>query len=438
MAGLNLNFNTHGNEKQKECVRRWTDNTTIDIVYGGAKAGGKSYTGCSLIFGDAFIYDDTHYFIARKTLEDLRKFTIPSIFEVFEHWGLDNNYYKYNGQDNCFNLYNGSKVLLLAAKDLPSDPKFTRFGSMQMTRGWIEEAGEFSQDAKRNLQISTGRWKNKEYGLTKKLLQTCNPSKNYLYREYYKKWRDGELESHKAFIQALPHDNKKLPPNYVEDLIKILDKNEIERLVYGNWEYDDDPACLMDYDNILAIFSNYVDDGDMYITADIARFGKDKTVIGVWKGLHCIQIITLNKSSVTESANKIEELRKQYNIMLNKVIVDEDGIGGGVKDILKCKGFINNSRSLNRKNFDNLKSQCSFEMAKLINKGEVRIDADDKIKDLIIEECEVIKKKNIDKDGRQGVIPKEKIKELIGRSHDYWDMIMMRAYFVIRKPKVVR
>ena len=32
-----------------------------------------------LIFGDAFLYPGTHYFISRKHLNDLRKYTIPSI-----------------------------------------------------------------------------------------------------------------------------------------------------------------------------------------------------------------------------------------------------------------------------------------------------------------------------------------------------------------------
>jgi len=179
---MKLIFDTHGNIKQKEVCRYWIDSSTSDIVYGGSKGSGKSYLGASLIFGDALIYPETHYFIARKKLNDLRKFTIPTIHEVLKNWGVSQNYYKYNGQDNYYQLYNGSKVFLLEAKYLPSDPQYMRFGSMQMTRGMIEEAGEFEKDAKENLEASIGRWKNDEFGLIGKLLQTCNPSKNYLYR----------------------------------------------------------------------------------------------------------------------------------------------------------------------------------------------------------------------------------------------------------------
>ena len=175
--GLTIEFKTK-NKKQLEAVKYWIDDTTEEILFGGAKAGGKSFLGASLIFGDALIYPDTHYFIARAELTDLRKFTIPTVYEVFANWGLKfDDYATFNGQDSCFNLYNGSKVFLLACKELPSDPLFERFGSMQMTRGWIEEGGEIAESAKSNLWLSIGRWKNKEYNLKKKLLITANPRK---------------------------------------------------------------------------------------------------------------------------------------------------------------------------------------------------------------------------------------------------------------------
>src|SRR5690606_17957490 len=227
---------------------------------------------CSLIFGDASMYPETHYFIARKKLNDIRKYTIPSIHEVFNHWGLSSKYFSFNGQDNYFTLYNKSRVYLLEAKYLPSDPQYYRFGSMQMTRGWIEEAGEFEEAAKNNLSASIGRWKNDVYNLAPKLLQTCNPSKNYLYRDYYMKNKKGTIEEWRKFVQALPSDNKKLPKGYLENLKRTLTTNEKERLLFGNWEYDDDPAVLIEYNKILDLFSNdFISEGERYITADIAR-----------------------------------------------------------------------------------------------------------------------------------------------------------------------
>jgi len=55
-------------------------------------------------------------------------------------------------------------------------------------------------------------------------------------------------------------------------------------------------------------------------------------------------------------------------------------------------------------------------------------------KDQIIEELEQVKRHNIDKDGKLAVIPKEKVKELLGRSPDFSDALMMRMYFEL-EPK---
>ena len=79
---MELEFKTK-NVKQLQACEAWLDNTTEQILYGGAKGGGKSFLGCSMIFADALTYPETHYFIARAELNDLRKYTIPSIYEVF-------------------------------------------------------------------------------------------------------------------------------------------------------------------------------------------------------------------------------------------------------------------------------------------------------------------------------------------------------------------
>lgn len=438
-----LEFDTHGNGKQKQCCVYWCDSETSDIVYGGSKGSAKSYTGASLIFGDAFMYPNTHYFIARKKLTDIRKFTIPTIHEVFEHWGIEKGRYKFNGQDNFFELNNGSKVFLIEAAHQPSDPKYMRFGSMQMTRGWIEEAGDFTVEAKNNLAASIGRWKNDTYSLTPKLLQTCNPSKNYLYGEYYKPHKEGRLIGYKKFIQALPTDNKKLPDGYIENLHRILTKQEKERLLYGNWEYDDDPSALIDFDSCQDFFKNQhvKKEGYKFITADIARKGRDSTVVRIWHGWVVIGRYEMKVSKVTESADMIRLLANKHEIPMSRVVVDEDGVGGGVVDILDCVGFVNNSRALNDENYTNLKSQCSFHIAKMICEKKLYEEcSDETVKERTIEEFEQVKQDKIDMDGKNAIISKDKVKDNIGRSPDEWDSIMMRMLFELKdfEPQVLR
>lgn len=441
MTTINYTINAQGNRKQFECIKSWLDPQTEEILYGGAKGGGKSFIGCSLILNDAFCYPQTHYFIARKQLNDLRKFTTTSIFEVLNAWNIPQKAYKYNGQDNFFELYNGSKIFLLDCKYLPSDPQYQRFGSMQMTRGWIEEGGEFDYDSYANLKISIGRWKNNIYNLKGKLLITANPSKNFLYKEFYLPNKNHTLEPYRRFIQALPQENKKLPAEYLENLNRTLKSYEKQRLLFGNWEYDDNPNALISYDNILALFTNtHVQEGVKYITADIARLGSDKAVIMVWSGFKIIELYEYDKSLTTELQQAILSLKNRHGIPNHNIIADEDGIGGGVVDNCKIKGFQNNSKAVNGDNYQNLKTQCYYLLAKKINENQIYVSAEisEHTKGLIVQELEQLESWNTDNEGKMRIKPKAEIKQNIGRSPDYSDAMMMRMYFDLNKPIIIK
>jgi len=440
METMTLVFDTCGNDKQKEVCRYWNDPTVSDIVYGGAKLTGKSYLGCSLIFGTAFTYPNTFWFIARKNLNDLRKFTIPSIYEVFDHWIITDKYYQYNGQDNYFQLYNKSRVYLLDAKYLPSDPLYYRFGSMQMTGGWIEEAGEITLAAKNNLQASIGRWNNKMYNLAPKLLQTCNPSKNYLYGDYYKKNKENTLEPHKRFIQALPSDNKCASPEYLLNLEHSLSANEKERLLFGNWEYDDDPNVLIDYDAICDLFTNeYVQPiGQNRISADLAMKGRDRFIAGGWKGLVVNIDIDMPYSPADIIERKLKELIIRRRVSRSHVVADSDGLGAYLESYIKGIVEFHNGSTAFDEQYANLKAECAYKLAEVVNNRQMRIICSKEQEEKIKEELGVLKAVDVDNDtAKKNIISKDLMKQLLGFSPDYLDMLLMGMYhYVAPKPKV--
>jgi hypothetical protein len=439
---MKLQFDTHGNDKQKLCAQYWVDHETDDIVYGGSKGSGKSFLGVSLIFGDAFIYPGTHYFIARKKLNDIRKYTIPSIHEVFDVWGVSDGYYNYNGQDNYFQLYNGSRVYLIDAKYIPSDPEYYRFGSMQMTRGWIEEAGEFEEKSYQNLKISIGRWKNDEYRLKGKILQTCNPARNYLKHKVYNPFKKNELPKHIKFIQALPKDNKMLDDGYLEMLERTLSNNDKQRLLYGDWDYDDDPNALIEYDAILDLWTNQIEDFEnMYISADIALEGSDRAVLGAWDGLKLIDILVIDKMDAEELLKAINSFKAKHGVRNSRIVFDGDGLGAYLKGFLRgAKPFNNNGKQIETKEgtqYQNLKTQCYYKLAAMINQGSIAIDKikDDQVQEDLIQELGQVKRWHSEKDGKLKIQPKEVTIKNIGRSPDLSDMMMMRMLFVLKPPK---
>lgn len=440
---MKLIFDTHGNEKQKEVCRLWLDPQVIDILYGGSKGSGKSYLGVSLIFGDAFMYPGTHYFIARKNLASLVRHTIPSIHEVFTHWGIASDMYRFNGQYNFFELYNGSRVYLIDAAFQPGDPMFERFGSLQMTRGWIEEGGEFTREAKSNLQACIGRWKNEEYGLTPKLLVTCNPSNNFLLSDYYTPWKKGELPEWRRFIQALPTDNKKLAADYIPNLLKILSPQQKERLIYGNWEYDDDPAQLIDFEAILDAFTNeHIEDKGLgYISTDLAGKGRDKWVVSTWKGLTCRFPTVQGFSEGKEMETKLRTISTGLQIPRSRIVADSDGLGFYLESYLNgIREFHGNAKPFDGKRYSNLKTECAYKLAELINKRMIRIVCSEEQRDLIVQELGVLKALHLDSDeSKLRIISKDKMKEILGRSPDFLDTLIMRMCFEIKPaPRGVR
>jgi hypothetical protein len=311
---------------------------------------------------------------------------------------------------------------------------------LEITDSFIDEANQVTDKAK-NIVKSRIRFRLDDYNLIPKQLYTCNPAKNWTYSEFYKPDRDAELEPNKKFIQSLVDDNPFISKHYKQNLL-TLDKESKERLLFGNWEYLSDPSSLIDYDKIINSFSNdFVSSGDKYITCDVARFGNDSTVIGVWSGYR-VKVYRYSKKSIVEVAQIVRQLMAENSVPISNVLLDEDGVGGGAVDILNCRGFVNNSSPLEnpisrtKDNFDNLKSQCYFKLAEKINSDEIFIDCPSNFKQMIVEELEQIKQKSVDNDAKKGIIPKDKVKQLIGRSPDFSDMLAMRTWFEF-KPKFV-
>lgn len=421
--------------KQTIALDYLEDSETEEIYYGGAAGGGKSVIGCYWVLKMCLKYPGTRWLMGRSELKNLKKTTLNSFFEVCKIQGLSANiHFHLNSQDSIIKIFNGSEILLTDLCSYPSDPEFDSLGSLEISGAFIDEAPQITDKAK-NIVKSRIRYKINEYGLTPKLLMTGNPSKGWPYEQYYKPSKEGEIPNYRKFVQALPGDNPNLPESYINSL-NNLDKNSKERLLKGNWEYEDDPSALIDFEKILDCFTNiYVEPGETFITVDVARFGNDRTVICIWKGFRA-KLTAYKHLSIPETVEKIKALQIQYKVPNSRTLADEDGVGGGVVDMLGCKGFVNNSRALDNpitrqpENYYNLKSQCYFKLADRINKGELYIDCEDiTMKASITQELEYVKQYNMDKDGKKQVLPKDKIKLDIGRSPDFADTLMMREYF---------
>jgi PBSX family phage terminase large subunit len=432
--------------KQTIAIELFEDKVTTDIVYGGGAGGGKSFFGAYCLIKGCIKYPKTRWLMGRSVLKTLKETTLNSFFEVCKVVNAkEGRDYTYNQQSNTVKFSNGSEILLKDLYDNPSDVNLDSFGSLEITGAFIDECSQVTKRVK-DVIASRIRYKLDEYDLIPKMLMTCNPSKNWVYNDFYKPYRDGTLPEYRRFVPALVTDNPYISKHYISQLEK-LDDIQKQRLLYGNFEYDDDPNALTSYEKITDAYDNsHVVGGKKYISADIATRGSDEAVIGVWDGWILIDYKVIPLANSKDIENVIRELKIQYNVPNSQIVYDSDGIGDYLGSyIVGAHGFVNASRPIEEKiqgkkevpNYRYLKTQCEFKLAEKINNSEIWLKAvvNQSEREKFSQDLGQLKEKNADKDGKKETLSKEDIKQNIGRSPDRMDMLKMRVYFDLTSEK---
>jgi hypothetical protein len=413
--------------KQIECLNALGLDSPAEVVlFGGAAGGAKSFTGCAWQIQRRLKYPGTRGLIGRSKLDTLKKTTLKTFFEVAQLFGLRaNEHYQFNAQSNVITFYNGSEIILKDLFAYPSDPSFDSLGSLEISDAFIDECSQVSKKAV-DIVRSRIRYKLTQYNLSPKTLLTCNPSKGWLYNEIYAPWRAQNLPEFICFIPSRVTDNPHLPATYAETLARLPEIDR-KRLLEGDWDYDETADALFITDDILRAFRDPQTDGELYITADVARLGKDRTVIALWRGLSLIHITELRKKKIDETAAVIRAMADHHKVKLSNVLADADGLGAGLVDVLKCREFRNGSRATKPERFVNLKAECFFKLAEFIELNRMVFPQGHR--DTIVKELDLIRRKNPDGDGKLAVTGKEEIQRTHGMSPDYADAIAMRMFF---------
>lgn len=438
------------------------------VFLGGGAGGGKTWAICESRLINCYRYPGYKSFIARNELKRLMQSTYVTWIKVCSFHNIPREDWRFEGKYNYIEFVNsktkefdgtGSRIDFLDVKYYPvEDPLYERFGSIEYSDGALEEAGEIHPLAYDVLKSRLNRHLNKELGINPCMLLTGNPKKNWTYQTFYKPWKDGKLPESLRFIQSLWSDNPHTASDYGKTLAGIKDKTTKERLMNGNWEYEDDPAALMDYESISDIFTNTIeDDPEKYLTVDVARYGVDKTVMYVWHGWEVVRIIIRENFGTDQTETLIKDTASKEGIPRSHIAVDEDGIGGGVVDHVKgVRGFIANSSPIDiepeqdedddseyeretkkqKPNYANLKTQCAYFMAEKVKNHTVAVRTqNEEVKQWLTNDLEQVKEARVDSDAKRSLVPKDEVKTVLGRSPDFGDTFMMRAIFELKKLK---
>lgn len=341
---------------------------------------------------------------------------------------------------------NNSEILFRWLQDKPTDVHFTKIWWLELTWAYIDEANECPEMWVSVLKKRVWRHLNNEYKIPRKVLCTFNPDKWWIYRTFYIPYKNNTETEETMFIPALPTDNPYLTQEYLDELKN--EKNEVlrQRYYYWNFDYDDTPWRLFDYNKILELQNNNPIYWEKFITCDPAREWRDSTIIMLWNWLTIEKVIQEDKSNLRELKEYIRTLALREWVKISHIIVDENWLWWWLVDELWCQWFINNAKQIEPKiitnqvsqlrkpNYDMLKTQCYHILSQYVNEWKIKYNWDSNIFSKLVEELDIIVQVDIDKDGKFKIISKEDIKEKLWRSPDISDCMMFRMFYEIRKP----
>ena len=308
-------------------------------------------------------------------------------------------------------------------------------GSREYTGGWVEESGEAkSIMGYEVLKTRIGRQMNDKYGITPVIFNTFNPKKNYVYSYFHYRDKNGTLPENIKFIRSLVHDNPHNESGYVAQLEAITIPAQRERLLNGNFDYDDDPRDLCDYDAICDLFRNehVQGTGKKYGTADLAMQGRDNFVEGWWDGLighpDNIKAKATGKSIETDVRNRMIA----QHIPHSQFCVDSTGMGSYLESYIDGIKEFNFAMGALDPLYAKLKDECAYKLAELINKRLIWVICPPEVQELMKQELACLKAKDIDNDGKKkAIISKDEMKGMLGRSPDFLDWLILRMYFEV-------
>lgn len=198
-------------------------------------------------------------------------------------------------------------------------------------------------------------------------------------------------------------------------------------------EEQESEDMLVSYDAINDLWTNdHVKGGQKMISADIALYGSDKFVSIVWDGLKIIECMVVDKCEADQVERLLKDLAEKHQVPRSNIVYDADGVGSFLRGYLQgAKPFNNGGKIVGKGNYKNLKTQCIYKLSEYINNAKIKIDCEVP-KERLKQELECLQSYQLDKEGKMQALPKERIKELIGRSPDLLDAMTMRMYFELR------
>lgn len=414
--------------RQTQALEIMSDPKVKDVMYGGAKGGGKSvflvqwaFVRCQELIELFGIKENPPFilpvgYMGRKRGVDFTKTTLETWKKI-----IPAECYKIRPMEKEIIIDNKVKIYYGGMDD---EASVNKMNSAEFAFIGLDQAEEITKD---DLGLCKGTLRlryNKKIPHYKVLL-TANPAPCFLKYDFIDAPPD---DGSKVFIQALPTDNPFLDTNYVKTLQDAFKHRPelIRAYVHGSWDDIEALDLLIKNDWANACINNKNrEPQDIRITsADVARFGHDETVI---YNMIDYAIVGQDISGMNKTEENAAKIVKMANLNRSDgIVIDGDGYGGGVVDAVrvligdKRKPFvleINSGKSARQDDkFVNAKAEMWFYCADLLAEHKVGIPNDF----VLIQDLTNVKY-NTATAGRFAIESKKEVRKRISRSPDRAD-----------------
>lgn len=436
-------------EKQSLAKKYLEDEGISEVLYGGAKGGGKTvflavyallYAQlvkllCSLTVVQ---YPPVIGFLGRKRAVDFNDTTLETWKRI-----IPSTCYEIRVQDKEIVMFGG--VCKYQFGGLDDEATVKKFNSAEYGLIAIDQAEEMIRDDAAMLRGTQGRAKLNNIFLPKKALFTANPGECFLKQDF---GLDGDsiCPDFRKYVQALPSDNEFIDSkSYVKQLNEAWKHHPdiLRAYVEGDWSSTAEGGFLIDRDTCQRLTKLELPQKmrpKYWASCDPAWLGDktDEIVVYVFSDNKVIDQKYMYNQETTTTASELVKLVRQYKGTL--IGIDSIGVGAGV--VSDCRALVGNDIDIVAVNsarspemsdsekgkkipdqsatqFLNIRAQMYWKAVEELKNNKWTLPKDD---ELIRQLCSI---KYEIRNGKIKIEDKKDIKKRLGKSPDRADCFVM-------------